>query len=373
MNKVICVILSLLVLTGCWDQRHFKNYNLALSVGFDQLENGSIIETVSIPTIMGSPEGPLKPKVQIVSSKAPTTLDAREKIDQRIAASFDPSKLQVVLVGEDLAKRDIYPVLDGFYRNPNSNLNARLAVVEGSAKEVISVKTPNESRVSQYITGLLESVVLGTYSTGENLQLISAELMEPGEDFTLPILKKVVQGDEQLVVYNGLGLFHNRSYTGEKINQEDAVLFVLMQGQKGKRARITRKVNNDKENEPLNYVTIKVMKIKRDLNVKVQDGEVKADLSLKISARILEYPHNQLVSLQIVNKLSDRLTHVLTKDAKEIVAKTQSANSDVFSIGRRVKAYYPEVWNQMDWNNEYPNITITPKVEVDVKQHGIIN
>ncbi|WP_163529433.1 Ger(x)C family spore germination protein [Halobacillus ihumii] len=371
MNKVLCAMLSLLLLTGCWDLRQFKNYNLALSVGFDQLESGIIRETVSIPTVIGGPQGPREQKVQIVSTKSHTTLDAREKIDQRISASFDPSKLQVVLVGEDLAKRDIYPVLDGFYRNPNSNLNAQLALVEGSAKEAISIQTPNETRVSQYLTGLLESVVSGTYSTGENLQLISAELMEPGEDFSLPILK--VQEDQELIKYNGLGLFHNRSYTGEKIKQQDAVLFVLMQGQKGKRARITRKVNNDKANEPLNYVTIKVMKIKRDLNVKVQGGEVKADLSLKISARILEYPHNQLVSLQIINKLSDRLTRVLTKDAKEIAAKTQSANSDVFSIGRRVKAYYPEVWNQMDWNNEYPQITITPKVEVDVKQHGIIN
>ncbi|MFD2924456.1 Ger(x)C family spore germination protein [Halobacillus naozhouensis] len=369
--KILCVMLSLLVLTGCWDQRQFKNYNLALSVGFDQLEGGRIRETVSIPTIMGGPQGPREQKVQIVSSKAPTTLDAREKIDQKISASFDPSKIQVVLVGENLAKRDIYPVLDGFYRNPNSNLNAQLALVEGSAQEAISIKTPNEARVSQYLTGLLEGVVSGTYSTGENLQLISAELMEPGEDFSLPILK--VEGDKQMIKYNGLALFNNRSYTGEKIKPEDAVLFILLQGQKGKRARITRKVNNDKENEPLNYVTIKVMKIKRDLKVTVQNGEVKADLSLKISARVLEYPHNQLVSLKIVKNLSERLTRVLTKDAKEIIAKTQASNSDVFSIGRRVKGYYPEVWKQLDWIKAYPQITITPKVEVDVKQHGIIN
>ena len=72
MKKVLVVVISLLLLTGCWDERQFKNVKLVLTIGFDKGEDGGITETVSIPTIKRSAEGGSEENVQIITTEAST-------------------------------------------------------------------------------------------------------------------------------------------------------------------------------------------------------------------------------------------------------------------------------------------------------------
>ncbi|MBX0357295.1 Ger(x)C family spore germination protein [Halobacillus sp. Nhm2S1] len=367
----ICMVCTLF-LTGCWDEKQFKNVKLVLSLGFDQGEEGEIIQTVSIPTVNRASEGPGSESLQIVSTSANTPLHARDKIDQMISETYDPSKVKVVLLGEDLAKKNIYPILDDMYRSPRSNLNAYLAVVEeGTAKEVISMNHSGATRISNYIGGLLEAAVSSTHATGENLQLLCAELLEPGIDFSVPLLK--IEDDGSLLTFNGMGLFHEKAYTGEKIGAEQTTMYMLLQGVKGRVARLTEKIDDNGKDEILDYVTVSVAENDRKMKVENKDGEIAATIHLDMSVKIAEYPSDHLYVKGRIEEISKKLSERLTEESVDIIAQLQEANSDVFGIGRRVKAYHPEVWKEIDWSETYPEISITPTVEVEIIQHGIIN
>ncbi|MBM7551212.1 Ger(x)C family spore germination protein [Thalassobacillus pellis] len=364
---IICIIL----LTGCWDQRNFKNVKLVLTAGFDLMEDGQINTTVSLPTILRSSDGAGQERIQVVSAIGRTPRDTRDKIDRKISNSFAASKLEVLLVGEELAKQDLYPPLDVFYRDPRSNLNAKIAVVKGEASEAIRLKIEQESRISKYLGGLLQAMENTTHSPGENLQLICAEMFEPGQDFVLPLLR--VNEEASLIEYDGLALFNERSYTGKDLDQEEAVLMMLLNGQKGKTARMTFKVREDGKQRIMNYATIHVYRSNSRINVTTSGSNVTADIKLHMRVDVIEYPKNHLETVKEVKKIKKELKKQLTQKSEEIFAKLKDTNSDVFGIGRRVAAYYPDVWKQLDKKNYLENVTFNPDIEIVIQQHGIIN
>ncbi|WP_082234792.1 Ger(x)C family spore germination protein [Halobacillus massiliensis] len=372
MRKVLLVLLcSLLLLTGCWDTRQFKNVKLILSSGFDLGEDEKIVQTVSIPTVKGGEMGGHQEFIQTLTTEAHTPLQASDQMDRMVENNLNPAKIKVYLLGEDLAKQDVYPVLDAIYRNPNSNLNAQLAIVEGEAREVIEFKATGIKTISDYISGIVEASANVSHSTGENLQLLCAELIEDGQDFTIPLLK--VDTENEVVTYNGLALIHDDHYTGEKIESEDAALLMLLLGYKGKIAQMTKKVSDYGREPVLDYVTINVIKEDRKMKVRPKGENIEVDLKLKLDVRITEYPHDHLVNDKIIKDISKKLTEVLTKDSEEILAKTQEANSDVFGVGRRIKGYHPELWEKIDWTEKYKEVQFNTKVDVTIQQHGIVN
>ena len=287
-----------------------------------------------------------------------------------VSESFDPAKLRVLVIGEELAKDNIYSVLDEFYRNPTNNLNGHIAIARGSASEVLTYQNPSETSISKYISGLLQGAVATTHATGENIQLICAELFEEGEDFSLPIIQ--VDEEKQLLRVDGMALFHEDSYSGVDITAKESMVFMLLQGIKGKSARLTRKVSDKYENERYNHVTINVLKLKNDMNIKAEGDTVSADIDITLKVRVVEYPADHLEEKKTIDELDAKLSEEITKDAEKVVAKMQEANSDIWGIGRQVKAYHPEVYKKLKWNETFPEMEIRPKVKVEIVQHGII-
>ncbi|MGI8317126.1 Ger(x)C family spore germination protein [Halobacillus mangrovi] len=370
-RKWFYIILCLVLLTGCWDQRQFKDIKLVLAIGFDQNENGEIQETVTIPTIQRSGDGPTSELIKVVTTSADTPREARDYTDQMVAESFDPSKSKIILLGEALAKDSIQPVFDQFYRNPNNNLNAYIAIIDGKAEDAIRLTPNNETSFSNYASGLLEGLVKSTHSTGENIETLHGELLEPGVDFAVPLLK--VEEEKELLNFIGLALFHNDAYSGVYIPAHHTSLLMLLEGRRGKITSITEKVADEEENHVRKYITVRVMKNVHDIKVKVNGDQVTANINVNLKVRVVEYPRNHLTDKKTIKKLNKKLSELLTEHSKEVIAKVQEANSDVFYIGRKVHAYHPEYWNKVNWEEEFPNINIVPDVKVKIIQYGVIS
>jgi len=91
----------------------------------------------------------------ILGTTGRTPRDTRIKIDRKISDTLNVSKNTVVLIGEDLAKQDIYNILDVFYRNAKGSLNARLAVTEEKASKTIRSSLKQDKIPNEYLNHLL--------------------------------------------------------------------------------------------------------------------------------------------------------------------------------------------------------------------------
>ncbi|WP_430787613.1 Ger(x)C family spore germination protein [Virgibacillus flavescens] len=370
--KTLLILVTILTfLTGCWDQVLFKDERLIMGVAFDKIENDKILTTATIPIVEPGQAGVSSGGIQIVSGVGKTPRQSRMQIDRKIARSFNAAKMLTVVLGGELIKENIFPLLDVYYRDPRSNLSANLIVTEEEASEILKLKLPNQPRVSEYITDLMHSSKVSTIIPESTIEMIGSALLDSGQDFGLPLVTIDNTGTNLMV--KGFALFNGDKYTGEYLTPQQTTLYLLMAGKKGRTARLSIKVFDDKSPDYLNYITVDVEKVKRKIKTKYKVNKPVVNIDMKLKVTVIEYPHDKLNSSKELAKLNKAMSENLTKKSKLVIKKIQEANSDLFGIGRQIIAYHPKHWDKKEWKKLYQTIDINSNVKVEIVQHGIVN
>jgi Ger(x)C family germination protein len=373
MKKGWWCLLALFFLTGCWDTQALNQTKLITAGGFDYTKKGNVTTTASIPQSASTEAGGASLLNQAFSATGHTARQSRVLLDRKVSERLDASKNQIIVFGEDAAKIDIYPLLDVFYRDPKSALNAKLAVTKGKASDVISNKYSETERgstgIGEYLRDVVKSSEEAATVTKETIQSVCPVMFDPGQDFTLPYIVPL----KHTAKVEGVAVFHNEKMVGT-ITGPTSVLYVMLTGQHYTKAMsTTRKISSDKKIKLNNYASFKVKKNKRTLDVRVSpSGDISVNLHLTTRLVITEYPHNDLNAPGEVKKIEKELSRTLTKESQQIVAKLQKMNADTFGIGRELMAFHYPFWKKLDWEKEYPKVPIHTKVDVVVIGHGII-
>ncbi|SDD65080.1 germination protein, Ger(x)C family [Terribacillus halophilus] len=370
MKKLTIILISCtLILSGCWDMREFKEVKLGITAAYDLTDDGVYTNTILIPNVQNSAQGPGQESTQFLTATGSTASEARTNIDRRLSSTYSPAQLDVLLFGDKLARQDIYPYVDAYYRDPRMHLDVVPVVVKGNAEQALKVVPKSEIRPSEYIEGIIESEVETTNTLETSLQAIGSELYEEGEDFALPLLQ--VGDGGKTVSYEGLALFHGSSYTGKDIPFGHTTLFLLMKRVKGKVARITVKIFDGEKPETNNNTTINIEDYSSKIKTKPdKQNKVRADITMDVTVMIQEYPQDHL-SLSKLPEVKKNLEQALTDQAKETIRIIQEANSDVFGIGRSIYGHYPDYWKKLDWEQDFKNIKIEPHIRVNIRSRGI--
>ena len=367
MKKLILLMLvfAQVFLSGCWDQRLLKRSRLVYSSAFDLTEDKDKIRGTAV--IRDFKEG--VPTNLEVMATGHTIRDVRIHLDKKVSDNFEPSKNRIFLLGETLAKEDIYDFLDIFYRDPNSSISSKIAITKGDAGSYLMPLMANNVLISEYLIESISSAETTTEVPKANLQTICTIMFDEGRDFMLPLFKTV----NQEIQLDGTALFDQRKMTGE-LNYTESTLMLIMMNQKSKVARFVTKVSSGKEPNIQNYITFNVVKPKARVEIiKAEPGNIHVNLTLKSNINIVEYPPNQLFDEKEVKRLNKTISKDMTKRLENTVEKVQAANSDIFGLGRELIAFRPEAWKKMDWKEEYPNITFHSDVEMEIVGTGIIN
>ncbi|WP_374016365.1 Ger(x)C family spore germination protein [Paenibacillus thiaminolyticus] len=364
-----CVITTLL--SGCWDQQMLKDDRIGYIVGFDLNPDGKLQSTISILDVSGAQTGSEtggKAQSEIHTETGNTSRHTRDRIDREVSGRLSPSKLRVILIGEALASDGIYPFLDVFYRDPKSALNAKVAVVEGKAHDMINLKFKGSKLIGEHYNKLIRSAENRTVAPKVNLQLICPPMLDPGADFAVPYISQHEENPE----VSGIALFQGDKMTGT-LKSEDSLLYLLMANKLAKTANLTLKVNEEGKQSPEQFLAMDFQRVKRKLKVYVQGNRnIKVTLDLKIKVTAIEYPKDHLNDRPRVEKLDKKLSEELTKRARAITEKMLQEHHDGFGIGRRLMAYYPNTWKRLNWNEDYPKVEFVPNVKVEIVNHGIM-
>ncbi|EZH64177.1 hypothetical protein DH09_00110 (plasmid) [Bacillaceae bacterium JMAK1] len=139
----------------------------------------------------------------VISATGNTPRDSRMNLDRKVSGQLFTSKNRVTLLSKSIAEENIYSVLDVHYRSPLSTTNARIAVVEGQAKNALQIRNQESPLISDYLGDLLYSLEETMLIPDSSLEVVLSKLFDEGLDTTLPLLKVI---DNESVVFNGLAL-----------------------------------------------------------------------------------------------------------------------------------------------------------------------
>ncbi|WP_046178177.1 Ger(x)C family spore germination protein [Domibacillus tundrae] len=365
----ICLLLS-----GCWDQRMLKDLNLIFGVGLDVPKEDHVALTLEVPeegsaggSSGGSSGGSQQEQVsasQIVTENARTVRESTYQLDRRLGGILDISKLRVVLVGRESAEKDIYPLLDPFYREPVSPLNAKIAVVEGKAETFFQNQFKGHKIYSEYFFKMIETAEQESIAPITDLQLACILLLDDATDAVLPLMS--YDKKDQAAKMDGAALFNDRKMAGT-LKPLETSAFLLLAGQKGRELPFTIQTENGY------MMTVLVEDSKRKMKVHVSEqGKASVDISLRLEAGVIEYPPNDLDDPKKLARLSKNLSHEMNKYLVKTMKKMQKANSDALGIGRRVLSKNPAQFKQMDWKKTYPEIEVKIDTKVEITGSGSI-
>ncbi|WP_342435513.1 Ger(x)C family spore germination protein [Paenibacillus sp. FSL L8-0436] len=365
----VLIILFPLSLTGCWDREYLKDLHLAYSVGFDLTENGKIKETVEL---IIPPDIEQKATTnEIHTSYGHNLRSASNEMRNRVRGNIRFLKNGFLLFGKSIAEHGLYSNLDVNFRDPsNPTSNVRVIIAEGNASDILEQKMVGELKIGDFITHKIESLEEMSVFPKETLDTVFRFLKDPGQDFALPYI--AIESDE--IITKGLALFNDQYYSG-MLNPDQSILLVLLNGQKGKNARFTKKIVLGYPDNIQEYITINVglKKVKRKFKVSVSaDESVEVNLEIKLQAIVEEFPGEDSLKDKDLQKINQALSEILTKEAKSVVKEVQKANCDIFGVGRKLIAYHHNVWKEKNWSEDYRKVQFHPKVEVEIVDTGIL-
>lgn len=368
----ICLLLSLLIsTTGCWDQNFLSRTSLAFSLGFDITDDPDTLEVISIiRALKPSGGGQIEPynTSYRVTGKSPLIL--REKMNQITPGEFSINKLSNVLIGEDLAKKEIYPLLDVLYRDAKSNVNAKVVITKGKSNELLKPEYIKGTLISKAIRDLLSSAEEHSIIPEQTLATIMPAMFDPGQDFVLPYIEQVKGG---LIRVKGVALLDRMSYTGKNLIGEESSLYLLMVGKEGPYAQFT--INDPTTEKGFDQkISFFVRKNHHKIKLKIVDSKPVYTVSLKLKVSVSEYTRGLITRFEKEN-LEKHMTKDLTKQAKKVTDLLVKSNCDALALGRKLMVEDPNLFNKYKKNDmlDLKKVEINPTVKVEIVDNGILD
>ncbi|MFJ8064957.1 Ger(x)C family spore germination protein [Psychrobacillus sp. NPDC096426] len=353
-KKISLLLLILLLLSGCRDERLNKDFASVPMIGFDG-KLGALTGYFGLPGEQHNTN-----KFEMLSAKGISVEDVTLIVDQKINQRVDISKLTSILFSAETAKGDFYSYLDWYYRNSRNRLNTVLIVTDGSTEPFIQYGDKMGKDVNNYYSEFIEGFKLNAILPKTNLQLACTDLLDEGIDLTLPYMKMSNEG--KMPELDGTALFSGKNFSGKTLNREESIVLQLMKNKKGKYTYLTFKYDDIP-------VTIRVNSVQR----KMKWNGTKIDISYQMKVGIMEYYKDHLLEEKELKSLDKFLEEKLTKRMEEVLKVLHDANSDALGIGRYARAFHPDIFEEKKWKEKYPTLTITPKVKIKIMETGILD
>ena len=368
----ICLLCSLLIATtGCWDQNFLSQTSLAFSVGFDSTDDPDTLEVTSIIRALKPSGGgmvePYNTRYQ-VTGKSPLIL--REKMNQITPGEFSINKLANVLIGEDLAKKEIYLLLDVLYRDAKSNVNAKVILTKGKSKKVLEPEYLKGTLISKATRDLLSSAEDHSLIPKQSLATIMPAMFDPGQDFVLPYVEQI---EGKLIKVSGVALMDNLIYSGNKLIGEDSTLYLLMVGKEGTYAQFT--INDPTIKKGIDQkISFFVRKNRHKIKVKIIDSKPVYTVSLKLKVSVSEYTKGLITRFE-KKRLERHMSEDMTKQAQKVTNLLVKSNCDALGLGRKLMIKDPNLFNEYKKHGklDLKRVEIHLTVKVEIVNNGILD
>ncbi|MFB5193884.1 Ger(x)C family spore germination protein [Neobacillus sp. KR4-4] len=365
MRKIVLMILLItsILLTGCWDQRQLVNRTLLNGVSFDLNEEGKIEGAVRALYIQNKGAGQFEVQDELVESVRPTVVGLGLDVDSKISGVIDAGKAHIIIIGEELAKKGIHPFVEFMYRKMDSNLSAKIVISKGKGKDILSMEK-EKSPIAFVILQLLKGAQADTVIPNKTVFRVWNNILDPGKDMILPYLERV---ESNKVEVYGVALFNGDKYTGTTLSKEKSSILLPLMDQLNTTNNMVLMLGPSSSRRSISFAT---RDIKRNLEVQVDKNQkITFKINLKMNIEILSYPQDIKKGLNI-KKLNQDLSKELTKQAKEVTDTLLKSNCDALGIGRQISSFHPELWKKINWEDEYKNVQFEPNVKVNIIKTG---
>ncbi|WP_339264350.1 Ger(x)C family spore germination protein [Solibacillus sp. FSL W7-1472] len=388
MKKYMFILIILnFILTGCWDKRELNELAITLALGIDKVEGEDEYEVtaqVVVPSAVSMKDGTGGTAVTLFTENGETVYEALRRMTKVSPRKIYPGHLQMLIVGEELAKEGIGESLDLLARDWELRPDFYVVVAKDvTAREILNVTTDLESiPASKMFAGLKvsEKAWAGTY--GVTLDELIVDLISEGKEAVLTGIQ--LAGNKQIgstqqniesiskpaqIKYDNLAIFKEDRLMGWLTEQDSRGYSGITNSVKSTVTSISCPNEGKSTIEVTNFhskIEGNIVHGKPEVNIHTKAegnvGEVRCKIDLKNPESIQE------------------LEKIYEKEATRIINETidvlqEEYQSDIFGFGEAIHRSNPEEWNKIkeNWDEEFSDLTVNVKVDMKIRLTGTVN
>lgn len=359
----IALMVSTLLLGGCWDLAAVNELVIVLTLGIDVGdEPGTYAVTLEMinpggaASTEGGDPGSL-PKATIITRQGRTIVEAIQAIQRTVDRGIFLGQLQVVLFGEELAREGITATLDHLRRNGQLRRTMNVGIARGSARSMMQATAPTPTLLGIALDGtFLQAVRTGYVSTifGDFLQY----LVEPGASALVPVIER---SDDGSVTLTGTAAFQDDRLVGI-FSTYESLGVALATGQARPSLVLVGETEWSGEHVLASFY---LRRLTSPLDVRVEDGIPKAVLRIRVESVLAEQTGGGDFTTSKDWSILEQMQEEAVRHAVEAAVKrAQEWKTDVFRIGSSIEHRFPREWARLQ--DEWPEVFSRMEIEVEV-------
>jgi len=386
---------------ACWDMEEVNSLALILALGMDVAPRGQFDVTfqIAVPRNLagpsgggggggtgggdgGSGSGGARPGFETLTVRARNVSEAIYHLTANFARRPTLIHLEVLVVGEELARRGLAGPIGGLEDIPDFRGNVVLLVARGRASSLLTIQPLVEPRPSRY----LERLIHINHAAGKTPMIRVSDFLialeDPALDPIVPLLERVEAGtgggDRPRILLGapskalliGLAVFRGDRLVGEFGFQQAGLVQML----RGEWSPGTLTIPDPEERElPL---SVFVRRVDTSVRARREGDQVALDVRLELEGELREVhrpgmPPATHAEMEVVGRA---LAGWLRPRLEEVVRLSRADfQADSFGFGRRLRPGFASLdeWLAFDWPARYPEARIAISVRASVAQPGL--
>lgn len=368
LNKKILIFILIILpvfMTGCWDSLDINKQVIVTTIALD-FKDGEVYayaEFANIKEGKSNEKSSNENKFVYVTGKGKTIIEARDDLERKFDKRLFTSGIRTIILSENFSKEYLLEYLyriraDELYRNKTITV-----ITKDDPEEILKKNNEKGICAGFYIENMLESLE----KQGLSFSRPTARIVENLSSSYTGILIPCIGLQDEISSLTGYSVIFDNKVTGFIPAENSRGLIFIKNGT----TRFSYEVLYGDNN-----LTIDVVLQKKKIKPSYENGAIKFDLEFKLKAK-LKYG-NKKTPYGFDQKAHDEINEILTKMIKDelIQAVDQSINEfncDYIQFDDEFRIKYPNVFDKMNWADEYPKITYNVDVTVDLDTKWILD
>jgi len=379
LTLITMIFFVMLETSGCWDNVPITEKAMVMGIGIDKTEDNMVELTLQVvkPTSISYGEGSQgsSDTVWVYSTKGKTLFKAMRKQLQTINRKPFYSHVQVIIIGDELAKTGIQEVIDLFERDREPRLSPSVLIAkETTAKKVLSAKSDLENVPAMHIMEILLNNKNNLSIHNMNFINLIRSLRYPEQSPTVGVIEIVNKEDD-------LNIADMKIKGGAVFNKDKLIGWLDEENIEGLNYVLNTSHNGIIETEnPLNkgkFVSIEQKRSDTTIKIKFEDEKLVFMIEVNAEGNIGgEQGEADLTTKDALSKLEAQIEKSIKEKIDNVTSLAQDKyKTDIFGFGEKLNKKYPYYWEEVkpNWSEEFSHSSIEVDVKFEIRNSGLIN
>lgn len=351
MKKILIIILTLLLCTGCFDYKEINDLAIINAIGVDYENDEYVITLEILNDQIDKDSSKITSYTKVGHGKNLTS--AIENAADKLSKQLIFNHIKLMILSKSIIEEKFENIIDLFLRNTYFRENFYVISATKNKPETLLNHTTNEAPIaSTAITDTLESI---RYSSNTNVLKKFDEMVEEVITYGIDTcFSNITLKDNEFIV-DGMSIFNNYSYKSNLSNEYVKIYNLLID-------------NFDRPTYTINYDNLSFTTAINNgkINAEIKSGTI--NVTGNLMGRIIDNdPKYNIRDPKNLERIDNDFTNLLNKKIPEFIKVLQDNNSDILGITRN---YYKKTRTK---NKDYwLKLDIKSNIKFNINKKGLI-